>query len=284
MLDLTRTVRFCLTPEPADDDTPRSNTYSAWPAPRGLPRYYELHVTCRGEADPRTGYFINIKHIDTAVREHALPLLRAAVTDEAAAAATPMGKLMRRLFAALNPALDHAVTRLGLQLTPRIELALTPAPGSDPAPGNDPTMDRVQLSQEYEFSAAHRLHVSEYTDAKNRETFGKCNNPAGHGHNYRVRVVVDAPIDPAGHTLAVADLDAAVDRHVIEHLDHKHLNHDVPAFADRNPSVEHIAQVVWGMLVEALPLELPGVTLAEVSVWETGKTVCTYRGPTPTPV
>ncbi|MEM6458777.1 MAG: 6-carboxytetrahydropterin synthase [Planctomycetota bacterium] len=280
MLDLTRTVRFCLTPDPADDDTPRSNTYSAWPAPRGLPRYYELHVTCRGEADPRTGYFINIKHIDTAVRGHALPLLRAAVADEPAAAATPMGTLMRDLLAVLNPALDHTVTRLGLQLTPRIEIAVTPAPESKL------TMDRVQLSQEYEFSAAHRLHVPEYSDEENRQTFGKCNNPAGHGHNYRVRIVVDAPIDPAGHTLAVADLDAAVDRHVIEHLDHKHLNRDVPAFADRNPSVEHIAQVVWGMLVDALPREFPGagVTLAEVSVWETGKTVCTYRGPVPAAV
>ncbi|MEM7627472.1 MAG: 6-carboxytetrahydropterin synthase [Planctomycetota bacterium] len=269
MLELSRTVRFCLSPDAGDAELPRDNTFSAWPPMRGLGRYYELHVTCRGEADPETGYFINIKHIDTAVRDHALPILRAAVDDEVRAAAMPMGALLRDLVAALQPALGYRVARLSLQLTPLIAFAMEPA-----------AMDHVLIAQQYEFSAAHRLHVAALSDEENVATFGKCNNPAGHGHNYRVRVTVRGPVDPAGHTLDVATLDTAIDRLVIDKLDHKHLNEDVPAFAELNPSVENIVRVVWDMLAPKLASATsPGVSLDEVTVWETGKTSCTYRGP-----
>ena len=101
--------------------------------------------------------------------------------------------------------------------------------------------------------------------------------------DYRVEVVARCDIDPQGQTLQPAALDAVVNTYVIEPLDHKHLNHDVPRFADRNPSVEHIAEAVWDMLAEPLSRELPGSTLDEISVWETGKTVCTYHGPAATP-
>lgn len=268
MLELSRTVRFCLSPDPADDDSPRDNTFAAWPAMRGLGRYYELHVVCRGEAEPRTGYFINIKHIDTAVRNHVLPRLRHAIADEQSAMNVPMGALLLDLLTELSPALDHTVHRLALQLTPTLALAIESA-----------SMDTIFTKQQYEFSAAHRLHVPEYTDQQNRETFGKCNNPAGHGHNYRVEVVVRSPIDPQGQTLSPAALDAVVDQHVIEKLDHKHLNVDVPEFADLNPSVEHIARVVWDYLTPGIAARFAHANLDEISVWETGKTVCTYRGP-----
>ena len=291
MLDLTRTVRFALNPAGPDGDAraPRHNTFSAWPPPRGLARYYELHVTCRGRADPQTGYFINIKHIDAAVREHALPRLRAAVADESAAANVPLGRLLRDLLADLQPPLDHRVVGLELQLTPYLSYQLRqPLPPST-APDADersaratptPTMpDHVLIKQQYEFSAAHRLHVPEHSDDQNLETFGKCNNPAGHGHNYRVQVVARCAIDPAGRTASAADLDAVVDAALIQPLDHKHLNVDVPQFARLNPSVEHIAAVAWDLLADPLAQALPGSELDELTVWETTKTACTYRGP-----
>ena len=264
MLDLSRTVRLCLSPDAADDASPRHNTFAAWPAMRGLGRYYEVAVVCRGEADPDTGYFINIKHIDTAVREHALPRLRGAIDDDRTAAETPMGRLMRDLLQAVQPPLSGSVVSLSLGLTPTLSLTI-----------ESHAMHEVILKQRYEFSAAHRLHVSTLSDEENRATFGKCNNPAGHGHNYQIEVAARCPIDDAGRTLDPAELDAAVDRHVIEALDHKHLNRDVPQFADRNPSVEHIVQVVWSLLEGRLPGR---ATLDEVTVWETGKTACTYRG------
>src|SRR5690348_12545521 len=74
MLELTRTVRFCLNGDGTlATDSAASNTFAWWPAMRGLGRYYELEVTCRGEADPVTGYFMNIKRIDEVVRQAALP-------------------------------------------------------------------------------------------------------------------------------------------------------------------------------------------------------------------
>ena len=72
-----------------------------------------------------------------------------------------------------------------------------------------------------------------------------------------------------------------LNRHAIELLDHKHLNTDVPQFASLNPSVENIVKVVWDMLVDRFGELGPGAVLDELSVWETSKTVCTYRGATP---
>lgn len=267
VLTLSRTVRLCLNDDdrgPADP--PRDNTFSAWPPPRGLARYYEIDVDCAGEADPQTGYFINIKHIDTAVRDHGLPVLRAAL-DAGRGADVPMGRLLADLLRAVDPALGGSVRRLSLALTPRVRYAI-----------ESTDMQHTVIRQQYEFSAAHRLHVPALSDEENRAVFGKCNNPAGHGHNYAVEVAVRSPIDPDGRTLDVAALDAAVDAHAIEHLDHKHLNTDVPQFAELNPSVENIVKVVWGMLAEPIAALGPGTALDEVRVWETGKTVCAYRG------
>jgi len=264
MLELSRTVRFCLSGNGADLDSPRDNTFSAWPAMRGLGRYYELRVTCQGEADAQTGYFINIKEIDQAVREAALPLLTGRLADEAQAADTPMGRLVHDLLAAIGPPLNDAAASASLVLTPTLSLTAT-----------RDDMHHVLLRQQYEFSAAHRLHVPALSDEENRAVFGKCNNPAGHGHNYRVEVAVKCPIDGNGRTLEPAALDAAVDEHCINKLDHKHLNDDVPQFAETNPSVENIVRVVWSMLQAQMPGD---ATLDEVRVWETGKTVCAYRG------
>lgn len=256
MLELSRTVRFCLN----DVDTPagaRCNTFSAWPAMRGLGRYYQLQVRCVGEADPVTGYFLNIKQIDAAVRERVLPYLAQQVAGEDAA----LGEILRQTLSRLQPALGNSVRQVRFDLTPYYSLTI----GSE-------DMDHVIMRQQFEFAAAHRLHVDALSDDKNREVFGKCNNPSGHGHNYRVEVAVQAPIDESGGVMAVEELDALVDQAVIQKLDHKHLNVDVEQFRELNPSVENIAKVIWGMLE---PAELDVV---EVSVWETGKTVCTYRG------
>jgi 6-pyruvoyltetrahydropterin/6-carboxytetrahydropterin synthase len=257
-------VRVCVnSPARAEPPPARHNTYAAWPPMRGLGRYYELRVTCLGEADPVTGYFINIRDIDQAVRDQALALLIEAIHRDGGDG--PVGRLLERMILALQPPLRQTVIELRLDLTPLHSLAIRSA-----------DMTAVLIRQSYEFSAAHRLHADQLSDAENRRVFGKCNNPAGHGHNYRVEVVVRAPVDALGHVLAVEQLDAVVDQAVIQPLDHKHLNLDVPQFAGRNPSVENIVQVVFEMLAPAV--RALGVSLEEVSVWETSKTVCTYRG------
>ncbi len=273
MLEVSRTVRFCVNDPPpanakAGAESPRDNTFAAWPPMRGLGRYYELDVTCRGEADPQTGYFINIKLIDQAVHEHALPCINNALVNTQPSAALPIGKLMRQMLAGLQPALRGSVICIELGLTPTYTIAL-----------RSHDMDHVLIRQRYEFSAAHRLHVPELSDQENRDIFGKCNNPAGHGHNYQLQAVVRLPIDPQGQTADVQTIDALINRHAIEHLDHKHLNTDVPQFASLNPSVENIVKVIWDMLADRFDELGPNAALDELSIWETSKTVCTYRGP-----
>tara|TARA_R110002111_G_scaffold100814_1_gene156110 strand:- start:88 stop:951 length:864 start_codon:yes stop_codon:yes gene_type:complete len=279
MLELSRTVRFCINDpvppgvsrqgdEAVTGTDARDNTFAARPPMRGLGRYYELDVTCRGEADPQTGYFINIKQIDEAVHGHALPCIREALFGRGGSAMAPIGGLMRGMLASLQPKLGGSVILLALRLTPTYSIALR----SD-------DMEHVLIRQKYEFSAAHRLHVPGLSDQENRDVFGKCNNPAGHGHNYQLEVAVRLPIDPDGQTVDVEQIDAVVNQHAIELLDHKHLNTDVPQFSELNPSVENIVRVIWEMLADKFDGFGAGAGLEELKVWETSKTVCCYRGP-----
>lgn len=285
MLELSRTVRFCINDpdppgvsDPGDAAVPgtdpmsgedsRDNTFAARPPMRGLGRYYELDVTCRGEADPQTGYFINIKQIDEAVHRHARPCIHQALFGQGGTARSPIGGLMREMLSKLQPNLGGSVVLLALRLTPTYSIALR----SD-------DMEHVLIRQKYEFSAAHRLHVPELSDQENRDVFGKCNNPAGHGHNYHLEVAVRLPIDPGGRTVDVEQIDAIVNQHAIEMLDHKHLNTDVPQFVALNPSVENIVKVIWEMLADRFRGFGAEAGLDELKVWETSKTVCCYRGP-----
>lgn len=268
-VDLTRTVRFCLGSQGQYDQTqPRANTFASWPPMDGLGRYYELHILCRGEVDRETGYFINIKTIDTAVREEAIPLIaKACRTSEPG-----LGLLMQELLNALQPPLDQTVRQISLQLTPTYAISLEAE-----------TMNQVLIRQQFEFSAAHRLHVPSLSDAENINVFGKCNNPSGHGHNYRFETVIATPIDEAGHITPLSTIEQLIDEVIVERFDHKHLNVDTEEFAQLNPSVENIAKVIHDLLGPALQNADGSMYLQEVTVWETGKTCCTYRRDTAAP-
>ena len=265
MFELTRTVRFFLNDGP-DADPPAANAHSAWPPARGLARYYEMDVSCGGAVDAVTGYMVNIREIDRAVREGAIACLRAALAGHDSSAAVPMGRLLQDLLASVQAALALPVRRVALALSPCHRLAI----GSD-------DLSNVMIAQRFSFAAAHRLHVAALSDEQNRAVFGKCNHVSGHGHNYEVEVVVAAPVDPQGAVARVETLDEKVHAVVIRDFDHKHLNVDLPEFRDRNPSVENIARAIYDRLEPALG-EV-ALTLQEVSVWETPKTRCTCRRP-----
>jgi 6-pyruvoyltetrahydropterin/6-carboxytetrahydropterin synthase len=260
VLEIGRTIRFCLNADGSlNSDDPVDNSHAAWPPMRGLGRYYEIDVICRGNVDPVTGYFLNIKLIDDAVRRDGLPVVAAGASGQ-----VPMGHLLQQLFEAVNGALDGCVDRLVLRLTPTYAVQITGA-----------NMSEVLISQRYQFAAAHRLHVASLDATENQRVFGKCNNPNGHGHNYHLEVTVAAPVDSGGDIDSVSTLDRVVDQSVILPLDHKHLDLDVPEFQNLNSSVENIAMVVHQMLKS--PLNEVKLDLREVRVWETAKTVCTYR-------
>lgn len=131
----------------------------------------------------------------------------------------------------------------------------------------------VELTQCFEFSASHRLHVPHLSEEENRRVFGKCNNPGGHGHNYQVEVTVAGDVSPkTGAVLPLPEFESIVKREVIDRFDHKHLNTDTLEFAELNPSVENIARRVW----ELLEGKVSPAKLRRVRVWETAKTYAEY--------
>jgi 6-pyruvoyltetrahydropterin/6-carboxytetrahydropterin synthase len=138
------------------------------------------------------------------------------------------------------------------------------------------------LKHTFDFAASHRLHNPLKSDEENLAVFGKCNNPHGHGHNYRFEVTLRGEPDDDGFLINFYELERIVDEAVVEPLDHKHLNIEVDEFREGNPdrlnpSVEFIAKVIYQRLTKALGEER--ADLDAVTVWETDKTWCEYREP-----
>jgi 6-pyruvoyltetrahydropterin/6-carboxytetrahydropterin synthase len=111
----------------------------------------------------------------------------------------------------------------------------------------------AHFGRRYRISASHRLHTDAISDEENRATYGKCNNPHGHGHNYVVEVMVAGPVDTeTGMVINMAALDEVVRAQVVERFDHANLNLD-PLFANRVPTTENLSSVVFTLLKDALP-------------------------------
>ncbi|HUD74830.1 MAG TPA: 6-carboxytetrahydropterin synthase [Terracidiphilus sp.] len=111
----------------------------------------------------------------------------------------------------------------------------------------------AHFGRRYRISASHRLHTDALSDEENRATYGKCNNPHGHGHNYVVEVMVAGPVDTeTGMVINMAALDEVVRARVVERFDHANLNLD-PLFANRVPTTENLSSVVFTLLKDALP-------------------------------
>jgi len=232
----------------------------------GLGTYYEFEVCCQGEPDEATGYLVNIKHIDQAVRASVLPAVHTALRTDAA---RDPARLLPELTRSLAASLDVRLVALTWKLSPTYALEYRMNEPSD-----------ILMRQRFEFAAAHRLNVSELSPEENRHVFGKCNNPSGHGHNYEIEVCVRKPLsDRAMH---LAELERLVDETIIQRFDHKHLNLDTAEFATDsglNPSVENIARVCYDLLAPAVASGSGNPSLASVTVWETPKTSCTYPDP-----
>lgn len=126
----------------------------------------------------------------------------------------------------------------------------------------------VILERRYSFSASHLYSRPEWSAEENRARFGKCANPPGHGHNYRLTIRLLGEVEPkTGFLVDLPALDAAVDRHVLQHLDHQHVNHAIPDFAPggKIPSSEELVTWIADHLAPTLPagLCLIGVRLEE---------------------
>jgi 6-pyruvoyltetrahydropterin/6-carboxytetrahydropterin synthase len=258
MLWLTREIRFAIAPEAGTPpERASANTWAGWPAATGLAPYLRLRATLAGDPDPVTGYLCDIKDIDELLQATTIPLA---------------GELLRArgaqlLAEDLVQALWHRLPHDLLPGARLMRLQLLPTPYTLYTIQRDQS-DMIQYTEQFEFSASHRLHCAEMTEQQNRDYFGKCNNPNGHGHNYVVDVTV------ATETLDRRRLGEVVKACVLDRFDHKHLNEDTAEFGSLNPTVENITRAIWQLLADALQPQ----RLLAVRVYETPKTWAEYRG------
>lgn len=133
----------------------------------------------------------------------------------------------------------------------------------------------MYVTRREHFSSAHRLYNPAWSDERNESVFGKCNNPAGHGHNYYVEVTVAGEVDPdTGYVVDLKELKRVIHAHVIDKLDHKNLNTDVDFLKGMNPTAENIAIGIWNQLVD----RMPHGKLYRIRLYETEKNIVDYRG------
>jgi 6-pyruvoyltetrahydropterin/6-carboxytetrahydropterin synthase len=266
---LTRKARFSAghrytVPEWSDAENLRR--FGACARPNGHGHDYVVEASVEGELKPEVGMVVNITDVKAALqtalepldghfldRRH--PLFRDQIpTTE---------NLARYVWSSLSKELKGCVPA-------RVRIRESGTLWSD-YEGEGRT---VHLTRRYEFSAAHRLHSDALSDEENRRIFGKCNNPNGHGHNYSLDVTVTGEVDPVtGMSADLGRLDEVVHRNVVDRMDHRHLNLDLPEFAALNPTSENLAVVAWGLLKPEL-----GESLLKVGILETDRNYFEFAG------
>lgn len=136
-------------------------------------------------------------------------------------------------------------------------------------------MPVVTVTRRLKFNAAHRVHNPTLSDEENRATFGKCNNPYGHGHNYTLDVSVSGEVNPqTGYVMDLARLNTLVEREVVDAVDHHNLNVDVPFMQGVIPTAENLIVAFWRILQGAVA----PATLTRLVLWETDNNYVEYTG------
>ncbi len=251
MLKLKRGIGFWV-------DTKQQNRLRYGPVNRLAlgARPVTLWVTLSGRFDTDSGFLINVCDIDDAVEQE---LEKQAISVENV---SQLFGWFGRLAQARFP--RQTILELCAQLDETLCVREN---------GKDKNM--LEVTKKYELAAAHRLVNPQWDEAKNRAVFGKCNNSEGHGHNYTIDVSVTGPCDPqTGEIVNLETVDAIVKEAILDRFDHKNLNTETKEFARLNPTVENMAKVFWGLLVDAFEQ----VELTRIGVWETPRTYAEYSG------
>jgi 6-pyruvoyltetrahydropterin/6-carboxytetrahydropterin synthase len=265
MVRLGRWVRFSIDPF-LDRESPGSNSYASRPAGEGLALFLELAVELTGPIDPQTGLLVNVSDIDRIARRHAVPVFAEQIGQHlrrgehiSLAATAEILRLVHEKLVSQFP--GARVDALALKLNPFRKLTMD---AKEPA--------TVYFSEKFEFAATHKLWNDAFSDEQNFEVFGKCANPAGHGHNYLVEVTVRSPADTPPQ---IGRFERIADSHLMQLVDHKNLNLDVPEFGQRIATVENLAVFAW----ERLAGRFDPAQLHCITVWESDRTYCSYYGP-----
>ena len=137
-------------------------------------------------------------------------------------------------------------------------------------------MATVKVTRRLHFSAAHRLHREDWSEAENLAVFGLCASPNWHGHNYELDVTLEGPIDPeTGFVYDLKKLRELVEERVVLDVDHRNLNLDVSWMSGVIPTTENLVVAIWGRIADGLPA---GVALARLVLYETPRNFVEYEG------
>lgn len=135
----------------------------------------------------------------------------------------------------------------------------------------------IYLTRKERFNAAHKLFNPDWTDDRNDEVFGKCANKNWHGHNFDLYVTVKGEVDSeTGFVINLKDLSKLINELVIDKLDHKNLNLDVPFMKGKMASTENLAVEIWQQLDS--PIEELGAKLHKIFLRETENNSVEYFG------
>jgi 6-pyruvoyltetrahydropterin/6-carboxytetrahydropterin synthase len=139
----------------------------------------------------------------------------------------------------------------------------------------------VRVRRRYSFPASHRLHSASLSDSENMETYGKCNNPFGHGHNYEVELTVRGTVDPVtGRAVDLALLDGLAEAEILAPFRYRDLNKEIPVFRTVVPTTENLALEMDRRLRTAWREHFPagGPELEKIRIWETERNICEVGG------
>jgi len=273
MIQLSREIRFALvSPEELERqlaNPKQKNSWAAWPITDRIVPQLRLSAVVEGTPNSTTGYLCNVTLIDKALRAFVNTSLIPTLSKTSLGHLPSAPLVLQSAFEFLKQqTLENAnPVSITLHLSPFLSYRTF---------FGEPNM--IQLTHQFEFSAAHRLHCDSMSDEENIAIFGKCNNPAGHGHNYVVEVSVskDTAESNDARVIGPTELAEIVNRNVIGPLDHKNLHEDIDYFSKINPSVENICVAVFDWLKS--DIESTGCKLNEVKVFETPKTWASYCG------
>lgn len=266
-MKLTRRVTFSAGHRywvPAWTEARNREVFGRWANPYNHGHNYILDVTAAGSVDPTNGMVVNIKRIDDVLKREVIqPFDQHSINDEIPAFQTQsptLENLLTYFAETLSEAFfkewsDVKLTHLRLEEMPTLWADL------------DLESDMMTLTRTYEFAAAHRLQADALSETENLDLYGKCNNPAGHGHNYVLEVTVEGrPDATTGMMVDLGALDQVVHAEVVDRYDHKNLNCDLPEFAGKVTTSEVVAQMIWDRLDGTVPGNLHRVRL-----WETAR-------------
>ena len=238
--------------------------FGPWASPFNHGHNFILDVTVEGEIDPTHGMVVNIKRIDDVLRDRIVSQFdQRSINDQ-----IPH-------FANRAPSLENLLAYIQAELAQPDTLPLEVALAGirlEEMPGfyGELEQGKMTLTRTYEFAASHRLDSPHLDPATNLDLFGKCNNPAGHGHNYVLEVTVEGSPDPrTGMMVDLGELDRVVEEEVVGRYDHKNLNEDIPEFAGKTTTSEVVSQEIFNRLNSKL--QALNSKLSRIRLWETAR-------------